>query len=84
MPLELAIGVSVMMVAAFAGISLLVRTLPPKKKPGLPEPDEVQRRLEEVDQLRQRVVEVEERLDFAERLLAAHRVSGQIPSTKAD
>jgi Tfp pilus assembly protein PilO len=43
---------------------------------GLPlqeQPEDVQARLAELDDLRQRVVELEERVDFAERLLAKQR-----------
>jgi len=38
-----------------------------------PETEDLQARLAEVDQLKQRVAELEERVDFAERLLARHR-----------
>ena len=66
---ELAVGIGIIIVAAFAGISLLVRTLPPKpNKKGLLQPadalDDIHRRLEEVDELRRRLVDVEERLDL--------------------
>lgn len=38
------------------------------------------RLLEEVDQLRQELIEVQERLDFAERLLAKQRELGRLPA----
>ncbi len=38
-----------------------------------PETEDLQARLAEVDQLKQRVAELEERVDFAERLLARQR-----------
>lgn len=40
--------------------------------------------LEEVDQLRQELTEVQERLDFAERLLAQQRELGRLPSPGGD
>ena len=45
------------------------------RSPGEPDPA----LLAEVDQLRGRVAEVEERLDFAERLLARAREADQLP-----
>lgn len=40
--------------------------------------------MEEVDALRQDLTEVQERLDFTERLLAQHREAGQLPSPTQD
>ena len=46
------------------------------QKPGSPGPDpEI---LGEIDQLRQELSDVQERLDFTERLLSQHREAGQI------
>lgn len=39
---------------------------------------EIRGRLDESDQLRERIAELEERLDFAERLLAQKREPGQL------
>jgi Tfp pilus assembly protein PilN len=44
-----------------------------------PETEDLQARLAEVDQLKQRVSELEERVDFAERLLARHREGERLP-----
>jgi Tfp pilus assembly protein PilO len=40
--------------------------------------DEVQNRLDELDQMRQRVSELEERIDFAERVLATQQETPRI------
>src|SRR2546428_4199714 len=44
-----------------------------------PETDDLQARLAELDELKRRVGEVEERVDFAERLLARPREGGRVP-----
>jgi ubiquinone biosynthesis protein UbiJ len=48
-------------------------------QPALPEATEIVARLAQVDELSHRVVELEERLDFAERLLAKSREPHQLP-----
>jgi len=45
--------------------------------------DEVHARLLELDQLKQRVTELEERLDFAERMLASQRDAQRLGPPKA-
>jgi hypothetical protein len=74
-----AIGASVVTVAFFAGVGALLRLMPPEmRNPGrkrLSESErilleEMQSRLGEVDELRARLADVEERLDFTERLLS--------------
>lgn len=42
--------------------------------------DELRTRVEEGEQARTRIAELEERLDFAERLLAQHRAPGRLPA----
>ncbi len=44
-----------------------------------PETEDLQARLAELDQLKQRVGELEERVDFTERLLARHREGERLP-----
>ena len=44
-----------------------------------PETEDLQARLAELDQLKQRVGDLEERVDFAERLLARHREGERLP-----
>jgi hypothetical protein len=78
-------GIAAIIFASFAGISLLIHTLPPHmlKKKGLPLPgedfDEIHQRLDDVDALQQRLADVEERLDFAERLLTGRTAPEQTP-----
>jgi hypothetical protein len=50
--------------------------------PSAGELEEVQRQVAELGDLPGRVAELEERLDFAERLLAAHREPGKLPPRK--
>jgi Tfp pilus assembly protein PilO len=81
---EWAFGVVVIMMVS-AGLVMLVRWLQPEVarpdlKSRLADPPErgqtlgdVQVRFGELDQLKQRVSELEERVDFAERLLAQQR-----------
>jgi len=59
-----------MIVLVFGGIVVL-RLLPHKKSQTLEQPDS--QALEEMEQLRRRLGELEERVDFAERLLAKQR-----------
>ena len=76
---EWTIGVGVIIVLITAA-SALLRLLPPERArgstPGAPPDDalkEVQRRLGELDGVQTRLAELEERVDFAERLLAQQR-----------
>jgi hypothetical protein len=83
---EWAMGVGVIIVAVFGGIGLLIRTLPAhvhKKKADASAAlsEELRQRLDELDEMRTRLAEVEERLDFAERLLASHRATDRLPPT---
>jgi hypothetical protein len=48
------------------------------RKPGL-DPDERDEILSELQQVRQEVAELAERMDFAERLLAKHSEGGRLP-----
>jgi hypothetical protein len=82
---EWAIGVAT--VLAFVSVLKIVtvRLLPPEARAGrwkrgpLPLPDDVQERLAELDDLKQRMVELEERVDFAERILAKRREAEPLP-----
>ena len=63
--------------------SALGRRLLGRSEPGDPQPEieEMRARMtDEVDDLRNRLAEVEERLDFAERLLAHGRQADQLPA----
>jgi hypothetical protein len=68
--------------AAFTVINAMARRINARSAlPGL-EPDEVEAlraQTVEVDDLRARLLEVEERLDFTERLLADAREGGRLP-----
>jgi hypothetical protein len=70
---EWAIGVCVI----FAFTAILVRLLPSGRRrpllPGAPSPDDVASR-PDLEDVQRRLAEVEERLDFAERLLAKRDV----------
>ncbi len=79
---EWAIGVGTLMLGIFGGIGLLIRLLPPEmrvsRKQRLTQTEhemleDLRRRVGEVEELQSRLAEVEERLDFAERLLARPR-----------
>jgi hypothetical protein len=66
------------------GIHAVVRHYSPKNRESDAELEnelrEIRGRLDESDQLRERIAELEERLDFAERLLAQKREAGQLPA----
>lgn len=76
---EWAIGVGAVLVLVTALQVIYVRLMPPEyrrrrwKGEPLQAPEEMQRRLAELDDLKQRLGELEERVDFAERLLARQR-----------
>lgn len=66
------------------GIHAVVRHYSPKNTAAQGELEaelrEIRGRLDESDQMRERIAELEERLDFAERLLAQKREAGQLPA----
>ena len=70
-----------MVVLVFAGIAVL--RLLPSRKSRVVDPaerqalEDLQRRLDELDQLTQRLSELEERVDFTERRLMAQQREGQ-------
>lgn len=71
----------------FGGVVLL-RFLPHPKSRGLEEPErealeDLRLRLSQLDQLQERIGELEERVDFAERLLAKQR-EGERPGLPKD
>jgi hypothetical protein len=81
---EWTVGVGVIIVLITAA-SALLRFLPPDRagRSAPPEPlgdalNAVQRRLGELDTVQTRLAELEERLDFAERLLAQQRDAERI------
>src|SRR5207244_4914990 len=71
------IGCGAMVVLVFAGRAVL--RLLPSRKSRVADPaerqalEDLQRRLDELDQLTQRLSELEERVDFTERLMAQQR-----------
>ena len=76
---EWAVGVGAVLVLVAALQVLYVRPMPPEYRRGrgkgepLQAPEDMQRRLAELDDVKQRLGELEERVDFAERLLAKQR-----------
>lgn len=68
---------STFIVLVFAGVALL-RLLPPKKSKGPDLPEDLRARLDELDQVKQRLGELEERVDFAERMLAKQREADRL------
>ena len=75
-----------MIVLVFGGLALL-RLLPRPKSRELEQPErealqDVQDRLGQLDQLQERVSELEERVDFAERLLAKQRDADRLDSPR--
>jgi uncharacterized protein YlxW (UPF0749 family) len=84
---EWAIGVGVIVASVFAGIGIMVRLLPPKMRhPRSQERsqdqqerlDDIEKRLGELDSLQARFAELEERVDFTERLLAKRREADRL------
>lgn len=81
---ERVVGICAIIAVTCGGI-VMVRWLSPKRlPPALPPERErmlenVQARLGELEELKQRVAELEERIDFAERVLAKERDAGRIP-----
>ena len=89
---EWAIGVGVIRTAVFAGIGIMVRLLPPKTGHSRPRElsqdqqqklQDLERRLGEVENVQSRFAEIEERLDFTERLLAKQRDADRLPPPSA-
>jgi tetrahydromethanopterin S-methyltransferase subunit G len=89
---EWAVGVAVIITAAFAGIGLMVRILPPKMRHPRPQElaqdqqerlEDLERRLGEVEHVQSRLAEIEERLDFTERLLATRRDADRLSPPSA-
>lgn len=76
---EWAVGVGAVLVLVTVLQVIYVRLMPPEyrrrrwKGEPLQVPEDMQRRLAELDDLKQRLGELEERVDFAERLLARQR-----------
>lgn len=81
---EWAVGVGAVLVLVTALQVIYVRLMPPEyrrrrwKGEPLQAPEDMQRRLAELDDLKQRLGELEERVDFAERLLAKQRETGRL------
>jgi Tfp pilus assembly protein PilN len=83
---EWAIGVGVILMAVSVLKVVTARLMPPGYRQRSwrgeilpPETEDLQARLAELDQLKQRVGELEERVDFAERLLARQREGERLP-----
>jgi hypothetical protein len=77
-----AFGAAFSAIGLFVGLGLMIRILPRElQRPGrkgatreeLDVLENVERKLGEIDDLQRRLTELEERLDFAERLLANQR-----------
>jgi hypothetical protein len=81
---EWAVGVGTILVLVTALQIIYVRLMPPEQRrrrwKGEPVqvPEDVQRRLAELDDVKQRLGELEERVDFAERVLARQRESERL------
>lgn len=89
---EWAVGVGVICVAFFGGVTMMVRLLPESVKntkrrlaeaQGAERLEELERRMAELEGGQQRVAEIEERLDFAERLLAKRRDAERLAPPKS-
>ncbi len=78
------VAIGAITLLAFGGVALL-RLLP---RPGSRAPDQPDRevleelrlRLDQLEQLQERMSELEERVDFTERLLAKQREPGRLPA----
>lgn len=81
---EWAVGVGAVLVLVTALQVIYVRLMPPEhrrrrwKGEPLQAPEDMQSRLAELDDVKQRLAELEERVDFAERLLAKQRETGRL------
>jgi hypothetical protein len=82
------VGTGVIAYGGIAAIQALVRHYggqPGRATPELEaELQEMRARLEEGEQARERIAELEERLDFAERMLAQQRDAGRLPGGKSE
>lgn len=85
LPLEIVwpvIGIGSIIMIAAAGIVMVRRLAPPRSGADTSERDrlldEVHDRLGDVEQLKRQVSELEERLDFAERILASQREAPRV------
>jgi hypothetical protein len=87
---EWAIGAGFITTVVFVGIGLMYRLLPPEarqpKRHGLSAHErdllaELPRRVEAAERLEARLADVEERLDFAERMLAKERDNPRLPGS---
>ena len=83
---EWAIGIGAILVAVSVLKVVTARLMPPGYRQRSwrgellpPETEHLQAKLAELDQLKQRVAELEERVDFAERLLARQREGERLP-----
>lgn len=74
----LMVGGGVGAYAAVSVISIIRRRLDPPPASGLEELDSIQARLANVESLEARVNELEERVDFAERLIASQHESERL------
>lgn len=80
---ERVVGICAIIAVTCGGI-VMVRWLSPKRLPPALPPEreqmleKVQARLDELEQLKQRMGELEERLDFAERVIAKQRDANRI------
>jgi hypothetical protein len=84
-----AFGAAFSVLGLFGGIGLMIRMLPPElRSPGRKKMsehdrerlDEVERRLDETEDVQRRLSELEGRLDFAERLLSRQREADRLAS----
>ena len=81
------ISFAAIIVLVFAGVVVL-RLLPPRKSRVVDQTEhgqaleDLQGRLDELDQLKQRLGELEERVDFAERLVAKQREGQRLGPSK--
>ena len=79
-----AVGVGAVLVLVTALQVIYARLVPPEyrrrrwKGEPLQASDDLQSRLAELDEVKQRLGELEERVDFAERLLAKQREAGRL------
>jgi hypothetical protein len=81
------VGTGVIAYGAIAAIQALVRHYgqPGRVAPALEaELEEMRARLDEGERARDRIAELEERLDFAERMLAQQREAPRLPGGKSD
>ena len=87
---ESAFSVGMIILFGAAGIALLVRLLPPdNRRRALSDEqqqmlDDLQARLGELDAMKERIGELEERADFAERLLARQREAPQLGPAQSE